>query len=58
MQNSTPIPEGYWQDAKGCLVPENMIKPIDKERDHWCRAGTPGAHGVRHPRPLQGSGIW
>ncbi len=33
MQNSTPIPEGYWQDAKGCLVPENMIKPIDKARD-------------------------
>lgn len=27
------IPEGYWMDAKGCLIPESMIKPIDKERD-------------------------
>lgn len=27
------IPAGYWRDAKGCLIPESMIKPIDKERD-------------------------
>ncbi|EMK2701246.1 DUF3164 family protein [Providencia alcalifaciens] len=27
------IPEGYWMDAKGRLVPESMIKEIDKERD-------------------------
>lgn len=27
------IPDGYWMDAKGCLIPESMIKPIDKERD-------------------------
>lgn len=27
------IPAGYWQDAKGCLVPESMIKPIDRARD-------------------------
>ena len=29
----TPIPEGYRADAKGCLVPETMIKPIDRTRD-------------------------
>ncbi|STO59546.1 sulfate transport protein cysz [Canicola haemoglobinophilus] len=23
----------YWQDAKGGLVPDEMIKQIDKERD-------------------------
>lgn len=27
------IPEGYRSDAKGCLVPESMIKPIDRTRD-------------------------
>ncbi|VWC71908.1 Mu gp16 gemA [Burkholderia aenigmatica] len=27
------IPSGSWQDAKGCLIPESMIKPIDRERD-------------------------
>lgn len=27
------IPEGYRADAKGCLVPESMIKPIDRARD-------------------------
>lgn len=31
MEQTTPA--GYWQDAKGCLIPESMIKPIDKERD-------------------------
>ncbi|MDF0606662.1 DUF3164 family protein [Neisseriaceae bacterium TC5R-5] len=33
MNTQPAIPAGYWQDAKGCLVPESMIKPIDKERD-------------------------
>lgn len=32
MQNATQ-PTGYWSDAKGCLIPESMIKPIDRERD-------------------------
>ena len=27
------IPKGFWRDAKGCLVPESMIKPIDRTRD-------------------------
>ncbi|KVP51494.1 sulfate transporter [Burkholderia ubonensis] len=31
------IPNGYWKDAKGCLVPESMIKPIDRERDRLVR---------------------
>ncbi|WGL95585.1 DUF3164 family protein [Arsenophonus nasoniae] len=33
-QNSSQvIPEGYWCDAKGRLIPESIIKDIDKERD-------------------------
>ncbi|EJG2385807.1 TPA: DUF3164 family protein [Citrobacter freundii] len=28
-----PVPVGYWVDAKGALIPEHLIKPIDKERD-------------------------
>lgn len=27
------IPEGYQKDAQGRLIPESMIKPIDRERD-------------------------
>ena len=27
------VPEGYWKDARGALIPEDMIKPIDRERD-------------------------
>ena len=27
------IPAGYWQDAKGALVPEDKVRPIDKTRD-------------------------
>jgi hypothetical protein len=27
------IPAGYWPDAKGSLIPESMIRPIDRERD-------------------------
>lgn len=29
----TKVPEGYRADAKGCLMPESMIKPIDRTRD-------------------------
>ncbi|TXT37400.1 MAG: hypothetical protein FD135_3631 [Comamonadaceae bacterium] len=28
----SPIPQGYWQDAKGSLVPISKIKEIDKDR--------------------------
>lgn len=33
MTESNTIPQGYWQDAKGALIPEAQIKPIDKARD-------------------------
>ena len=32
MTQNKPIPEGYWQDAAGNLVPESKIKDIDKLR--------------------------
>lgn len=35
--NVTAIPAGYRADAKGCLVPESMIKPIDRARDELVR---------------------
>ncbi|WP_047257980.1 DUF3164 family protein [Chromobacterium subtsugae] len=40
MQNQQPqsAPSGYWKDAKGHLVPENLIRPIDRERDSLVRA--------------------
>jgi hypothetical protein len=27
------IPAGYWRDGEGRLIPENMVKPIDRARD-------------------------
>jgi len=27
------VPAGYWQDAKGKLTHESLVRPIDKERD-------------------------
>lgn len=32
------IPAGYREDARGALIPEASIKPIDKERDELVRA--------------------
>lgn len=32
------IPRGYWQDAKGNLIPIAKIKEIDKDRDRAVRA--------------------
>ena len=32
MTQTKPIPEGYWQDAAGNLIPESKIKDIDKLR--------------------------
>lgn len=29
--------EGYWKNAQGCLIPEAMVKPIDRARDELCR---------------------
>ncbi len=31
------VPDGYWRNAQGNLVPEETIKPIDKERDKLVR---------------------
>lgn len=33
----TDIPPGHWKDAKGRLVPEGNIKPIDRVRDELVR---------------------
>lgn len=33
MNDQNAIPAGYWQDAKGALIPEDKIKPIDRARD-------------------------
>lgn len=40
------IPQGYRADAKGYLVPESMIKPIDLERDSLVRELTEKAKTV------------
>ncbi|MDD1014564.1 DUF3164 family protein [Pseudomonas rubra] len=32
-KQQTAVPEGFWLDAQGRLVPESMVKPIDQERD-------------------------
>ncbi|NLR73550.1 DUF3164 family protein [Leeia aquatica] len=31
------IPDGYWQDREGRLIPEVMVKPIDRARDEIVR---------------------
>ena len=31
------IPAGYWRDGEGRLIPENMVKPIDRARDDLVR---------------------
>lgn len=33
MSQQTAVPDGYRKDASGRLVPETMIKPIDRTRD-------------------------
>ena len=35
--NSAAIPNGYWQDTRGNLVPEAKVKDIDKLRDQVVR---------------------
>ncbi|MBK5145969.1 DUF3164 family protein [Budviciaceae bacterium BWR-B9] len=44
--NALTLPDGYWQDAKGYLVPESLIKPIDKARDSLVREIVINAKGV------------
>lgn len=31
------IPDGYWKDARGSLIPESKIRPMDRERDRLVR---------------------
>lgn len=33
MNTQHTIPAGYWQDAKGSLIPVDKVKPIDQARD-------------------------
>lgn len=35
---NTDIPKGYWQDARGNLIPASKIKDIDKARDAAVRS--------------------
>ena len=46
MTTENAIPEGYRADAKGCLVPESMIKPIDRARDELVQELARQAKGV------------
>ncbi len=46
MTTENAIPEGYRADAKGCLVPESMIKPIDRARDGLVQELARQAKGV------------
>ena len=48
MEQNT-IPDGYWEDARGCLIPVEQIKEIDKARDDWCAKRWP------RPRPCRNS---
>jgi len=45
--NTNPIPAGYRQDAKGRLVPEEAISPIDQERDKLVNALVVAAKSLR-----------
>ncbi|MFZ4221452.1 DUF3164 family protein, partial [Enterobacter ludwigii] len=41
------IPAGFWEDARGALIPESVIKPVDKERDALVKSL------VERAKPLQ-----
>ncbi len=45
-ENTATIPAGYLQDAKGRLVPESQIKPIDLMRDALVRDIVSGAQDL------------
>lgn len=32
MSDQTEVPKGYWQAADGSLVPQALVKPVDKDR--------------------------
>ncbi|UZR27450.1 DUF3164 family protein [Methylococcus mesophilus] len=43
MATAEQIHGGFWRDAEGRLIPENLIKPIDKEREALVTALTAAA---------------
>jgi hypothetical protein len=43
------VPKGYLKNAEGHLVPEKMVKPIDKERDRIVRSLVEKAKQLRDP---------
>ncbi len=47
MSQSKQIPEGYMEDARGHLVPESMVKDIDKIRDELVKALVAKAKDVK-----------
>jgi hypothetical protein len=42
MSDKQPVPKGYWENADGSLVPDALVKPLDKDRHrvvvHLCEA--------------------
>jgi hypothetical protein len=47
MTNTHNLPEGYWPDARGNLIPVATIKPIDQARDALVKELVTKAEGVR-----------
>ena len=46
-KKTRPIPAGYMQDAQGKLVPDDMVRDIDKKRDDLVRSIVVDAKRVR-----------
>ncbi|WP_435626967.1 DUF3164 family protein [Candidatus Ferrigenium straubiae] len=47
MSTTQTIPAGYRKDARGCLIPETMIKPVDLKRDELVRVIADQAKAVQ-----------
>src|SRR5690606_8263252 len=43
------IPAGFWEDARGALIPESVIKPVDKERDALVKSLVERAKPLQEP---------
>ncbi|MGR3479383.1 DUF3164 family protein [Salipiger marinus] len=46
MTVSTQIPQGFWQNSRGELIPEARVKPVDKLEDQLVRTMCHTAKGV------------
>lgn len=46
MENTPKTPDGFRTDAQGRLVPEKLIKPIDRTRDDLVRELSREAHNI------------